>query len=142
LFLLYDYTFRVDGLHTKEQSLAYAHQTGIVCADEVLLHPDPYPNRQAWCRTRVAETERRLVACDRDVPLVLVNHWPLIREPTRVHRKFSTAAVVYGHLHIPCSTVHDGVRFEEVSLGYPREWTPRGLPRRVLRPILPTPESR
>ncbi len=36
LFLLYDYTFRFDGLHTKEQSLAYAHQTGIVCADEVL----------------------------------------------------------------------------------------------------------
>jgi hypothetical protein len=29
-----------------------------------------------------------------------------------------------------------------VSLGYPREWTPRGLPRPVLRPIRPTPESR
>lgn len=160
LFLLYDYTFRVEGLHTKEQSLAYAHQTGIVCADEVLLHPDPYPSREAWCRARVAETERRLVACDPDVPLVLANHWPLIREPTRVlrypefaqwcgteltaewHRRFNTAAVVYGHLHIPRSAVHDGVRFEEVSLGYPREWTPRGLPRPVLRPILPTQESR
>jgi 3',5'-cyclic AMP phosphodiesterase CpdA len=160
LFLLYDYTFRVDGLHTKEQSLAYAHQTGIVCADEVLLHPDPYPSREAWCHARVAETERRLLACDPDVPLVLVNHWPLIREPTRVlrhpefaqwcgteltadwHRRFSTVAVVYGHLHIPGSRVHDGVRFEEVSLGYPREWTPRGLPRPLLRPILPTQESR
>ena len=58
------------------------------------------------------------------------------------HRRFSTVAVVYGHLHIPGSTVHDGVRFEEVSLGYPREWTPRGLPRPLLRPILPTQESR
>jgi 3',5'-cyclic AMP phosphodiesterase CpdA len=124
------------------------------------LHPDPYPSREAWCHARVAETERRLLACDPDVPLVLVNHWPLIREPTRVlrypefaqwrgteltadwHGRFSTAAVVYGHLHIPGSTVHDGVRFEEVSLGYPREWTPQGLPRPLLRLILPTQESR
>jgi hypothetical protein len=28
LFLLYDYSFRVEGMHTKEQSLAYAYQTG------------------------------------------------------------------------------------------------------------------
>jgi hypothetical protein len=54
--------------------------------------------------------------------------------------RFSTLAVVYGHLHIRCSTVHDGVRFEEVSLVYRREWTPRGLPRPVLRPILPAQE--
>jgi 3',5'-cyclic AMP phosphodiesterase CpdA len=159
LFLLYDYTFRVEGTHTKQQSLAYAHQTGVVCTDEVLLHADPYPSREAWCQARVAETERRLVACDPGVPLVLVNHWPLIREPTRRlrypefaqwcgtqltadwHRRFNVAAVVYGHLHIRRSTVHDGVRFEEVSLGYPREWTPRGLPCPVLRPILPAPEA-
>lgn len=159
LFLLYDYTFRVNGTHTKEQSLAYAYQTGVVCTDEALLHPDPYPSREAWCRARVAETERRLTGCDPGVPLVLVNHWPLIREPTRVlrypefaqwcgteltadwHRRFSTVAVVYGHLHIRGSTVHEGVRFEEVSLGYPREWTPRGLPCPVLRPILPAQES-
>src|SRR5947207_2078207 len=30
-------------------------------------------------------------------------------------------AVVYGHLHIPRTTFQDGVRFEEVSLGYPYE---------------------
>ena len=35
-------------------------------------------------------------------------------------------AAVYGHLHIPRTTVHDGVRFEEVSVGYPREWQRRG----------------
>lgn len=155
LFLLYDYTFRVEGTDTKEQSLAYAHGTGIVCADEVLLSPDPYPSREAWCHARVKETEQRLLACDADLPLVLVNHWPLIRQPTRQlrypefaqwcgteltadwHRRFNTAAVVYGHLHIRKSTVHEGVRFEEVSLGYPREWTPRGLPYPLLRTILP-----
>jgi 3',5'-cyclic AMP phosphodiesterase CpdA len=159
LFLLYDYTFRAPNTHTKEQSLAYAHQTGIVCADEYLLHPDPYSSREAWCRSRVAETERRLAACEPDIPLVLVNHWPLVRDPTRVlrypefaqwcgtalttdwHRRFTTAAVVYGHLHIPRSTVYDGVPFEEVSLGYPREWVPRGLPHPLLRTILPRQES-
>jgi predicted phosphodiesterase len=45
-------------------------------------------------------------------------------------------AVVYGHLHIPRTTWHDGVRFEEASLGYPREWQARGRnpgrPRRIL----------
>ena len=160
LFLLYDYTFRVDGTHSKEQSLAYAHQTGVVCTDEVSLHPDPYPSREAWCRVRVAETERWLMGCDPGMPLVLVNHWPLIREPTRRlrypefaqwcgteltadwHRRFRTVAVVYGHLHIRRSTVHDGVRFEEVSLGYPREWTPRGLPDPLLRPVLAAQEPR
>ena len=44
-------------------------------------------------------------------------------------------AVVYGHLHIPRTTWYDGVRFEEVSLGYPREWRARGGPGRP-RPIL------
>ena len=41
------------------------------------------------------------------------------------HRRFRAAAVVYGHLHIPRTTHYDGVRFEEVSLGYPREWAQR-----------------
>ncbi len=64
LFLLYDYTFRAPGTHTKEQSLAVAHEAGIVCNDEYLLHPDPYPTRDDWCRARVAATERRLAEHD------------------------------------------------------------------------------
>jgi hypothetical protein len=35
-------------------------------------------------------------------------------------------AAVYGHLHIPRTERYDGVRFEEVSVGYPREWLRRG----------------
>ena len=154
LFLLYDYTFRAPGTATQEESLAYAHRTGVVCTDEFMLHPDPYPSREEWCRARVAETARRLDVCPRDVPLVLVNHWPLVREPTRVlhypefaqwcgteltadwHTRYRTAAVVYGHLHIPRHTVYDGVPFHEVSLGYPREWRKRGLPDVLLRPVL------
>jgi len=158
LFLLYDYTFRVDGAESKEESMERARAAGIVCTDEYLLHPDPHPTRDAWCRERVALTRRRLEACDPEVPLVLINHWPLVREPTRVlwypefaqwcgteltadwHRRFRTAAVVYGHLHIPRTTVYDGVPFLEVSLGYPREWRRRGLPAPLLRPVLPEAE--
>ncbi|MFE8944802.1 metallophosphoesterase family protein [Streptomyces sp. NPDC007856] len=153
LLLLYDYTFRVAGTDDKEESLALAYEAGVVCTDERLLHPDPYPSREAWCRARVALTERRLAACGSDVPLVLVNHWPLVREPTEVlyhpefaqwcgtvltadwHRRFNVAVAVYGHLHIRRSTVYDGVPFEEVSLGYPREWQPAGPPTPLLRRI-------
>jgi hypothetical protein len=46
---------------------------------------------------------------------------------------------VYGHLHIPRTTWYDGVRFEEVSVGYPREWR-RRRPYRWLRQILPDPK--
>jgi predicted phosphodiesterase len=144
LFLLYDYTFRAPGTTTKEESLAYAYRTGVVCTDEELLHPDPYPDRESWCRARVAATEKRLAAIDPALPTVLVSHWPLHRHPTDVlwypefaqwcgteltagwHRRFRAATAVYGHLHIPRTTWQDGVRFQEVSLGYPREWSKRG----------------
>jgi 3',5'-cyclic AMP phosphodiesterase CpdA len=155
LFLLYDYTFRPAGTSTKEEALAYAYQTGVVCTDERLLHPDPYPTRDDWCRARVAITGRRLAALDPGLPTVLVNHFPLVREPTRVlrypefaqwcgteltadwHTRFNAAAAVYGHLHIPRSTQYDGVRFEEVSLGYPREWRRRNTEPAPVRQILP-----
>ncbi|MFH8799064.1 metallophosphoesterase family protein [Streptomyces sp. NPDC017936] len=156
LFLLYDYSFLPSGCTTKEEGLAYAHGTGIVCNDEYLLHPDPYPTREDWCRARVAQTERRLEALPDDLPTVLVNHYPLDRHPTDVlwhpefamwcgtrltadwHRRFRVAAMVYGHLHIPRTTWHEGVRFEEVSVGYPREWRKRPQPPGRLRRILPT----
>jgi 3',5'-cyclic AMP phosphodiesterase CpdA len=149
LFLGYDYSFRPAGCRTREEGLAAAHREGVVCADEYLLEPAPHPSREAWCRARVASTERRLAGCEG--PLVLVNHYPLLREPTRVlrhpefaqwcgteltadwHRRFPVAAVVYGHLHIPRTTWHDGVPFQEVSLGYPREHGGRPYaPRRLL----------
>ncbi len=141
LFLLYDYSWQ-----------APVSDPRVVARDEEFLHPDPYPSRAAWCHARVAETGARLAALD--APTILVNHFPLVREPTRVlrhphfaqwcgtnltadwHTRFAARAVVYGHLHIPRSTVYDGVPFEEVSLGYPREWRPRRTPPR-LREIYP-----
>jgi 3',5'-cyclic AMP phosphodiesterase CpdA len=155
LFVLYDYSFRAPGTRTKEESLAYAHGTGVVCTDEMLLHPDPYPTREQWCWARVAYTERRLAEVDPHLPTVLVSHWPLVRQPTDIlrypefaqwcgtertadwHLRYRASVAVYGHLHIPRTTVYDGVRFEEVSLGYPREWSRRGGQPRPARPVFP-----
>jgi 3',5'-cyclic AMP phosphodiesterase CpdA len=155
LFLLYDYTFLPPGFASKEKALAHAYDVGVVCTDELLLHPDPYPSRDAWSRARVAATEKRLADLPADLPTVLVNHFPLVREPTQIlyhpefalwcgtertaawHLRYRAKAVVYGHLHIPRTMWIDGVRFEEVSLGYPREWRPRGAAPGRLRRILP-----
>jgi 3',5'-cyclic AMP phosphodiesterase CpdA len=155
LFLLYDYSFGRNVGASKEESLRRAHEAGVVCVDEYLLHPDPYPTREAWCAARVAASERRLEAIDPALPTVLVNHFPLIDEPTRVlrhpefaqwcgtvetadwHVRFRATAAVYGHLHIPRTTWHDGVRFEEVSIGYPRERARWGVSTVRPREILP-----
>jgi 3',5'-cyclic AMP phosphodiesterase CpdA len=155
LFLLYDYSFRPEGTTTKADALAYAYQTEIVCSDEAVLDPSPYPSREAWCHARVSATERRLAALPPGVRTVLVSHFPLTREPTRVlrypefalwcgteatadwHLRFGAEAVVYGHLHIPGTTWEDGVRFEEVSFGYPQELDIAPDRPRQLRQILP-----
>jgi hypothetical protein len=99
LFVLYDYSFRPDGTATKEEALDYAHGTGIVCSDEFVLHPDPYPTREAWCHARVEATERRLAATG--LPTVLVNHFPLVREPTRVLRCIREAGPSRPRLVLP-----------------------------------------
>jgi 3',5'-cyclic AMP phosphodiesterase CpdA len=155
LFALYDYSWTAPATTTKEESLAYAYRTGVVCSDEALLHPDPFPDRESWCRARLADSERRLAALDPELPTVLVSHWPLVRRPTEVlwhpefaqwcgtdgttdwHRRFRALACVYGHLHIPRTIEVDGVPFHEVSLGYPREWRGRGTPPRLLTRVLP-----
>lgn len=153
LFVLYDYSFLPPGFTGKRAALAHAYESGVVCTDEFLLHPDPFPTREDWCLDRVKRTEERLDALPPGTPTVLVNHFPLVREPTRIlrhqqfalwcgtertagwHLRYEARTVVYGHLHIPRTSWIDGVRFEEVSVGYPREWRPRGGrpgPRRVI----------
>ncbi len=154
LFLLYDYTFRPDDVPV-DQAVAWAAESGIVCTDESLLFPDPYPTRDAWCRARVALTEARLQAIDPSLDTVLVNHFPLRQDHailpavprftpwcgTRLthdwHVRFRARVVVGGHLHIRTTRFLDGVRFEEVSLGYPRQWNQARGADAYLREILP-----
>ena len=58
LFILYDYTFRPDGASTKEEALAIAHESGVVCTDEVFLHPDPHPTPRRLVPTPASPTPR------------------------------------------------------------------------------------
>jgi hypothetical protein len=63
--------------------------------------------------------------------------WCGTKRTTDWHLRYRATAVVSGHLHIPSTRHRDGVRFEEVSVGYPRHWRhERGLESR-LREILP-----
>ncbi|MEK8104566.1 metallophosphoesterase [Micromonospora sp. M12] len=114
------------GTSTKEESLRKAYDAGVVCTDEMLLHPDPYPDRESWCWDRLARTEVKLAAIDPALPTVLLSHWPLIRQPTDVlwypefaqwcgtertadwHLRFRATAAVYGHLHIPAPPTTTG----------------------------------
>lgn len=141
MFLLYDYSFRPAEV-AEDDAVAWAAESGIMCADERLLDPRPYASRPAWCAARCEATARRIEAEVReDEPTVLVNHFPLRRELARTpavprfsiwcgtertrdwHTRFRARAVVTGHLHMRSSRVVDGVRFEEVSLGYARDWS-------------------
>lgn len=153
LFLLYDYSFRPRGI-PLERALDWAAEEGLECADEILLHSDPYPDRADWCRARCEMTEQRLKAFRNDLPTVLINHFPL-REDLAIlpriprfsiwcgtrrtedwHIRFNAAVVVSGHLHIRSTSYRDGVRFEEVSLGYPPQWLGSVAPNDCVREIL------
>jgi predicted phosphodiesterase len=155
LFLLYDYSFRPEHV-PEDKVLEWAAETDVICADEVLLHPDPYPSRSAWCAARCAYTERRLQAAAARAPLVLINHFPLRQDVLQLariprfslwcgtrrtenwHTRFRAIVVVYGHLHVRGTHFRDDVRFEEVSLGMPLwNWDREIGPQRYLREILP-----
>lgn len=159
MFLLYDYSFLPRGATTSAEGLSIARDRNVVATDEYVLSPQPFATRDAWCRSRLEYTTGRLAELSEDEPTVLINHFPLVRQPTDVlmypefalwcgttatadwHLRYNAICAVYGHLHIPRTTWYDGVRFEEVSLGYPREWGGRGgVPEPLLRQILPVPE--
>ena len=154
MFLLYDYGFRPADV-PLEGAVNWARATGVLCGDERLLPFTPWPSRQAWCHARVAATEARLSALPPGSRTVLVNHWPLrydLARPPRVPRfslwcgtpltedwgvRFRARAVVSGHVHLRTTLFRHGVRYEEVSLGYPRDWRQeRGIDW-YLREILP-----
>jgi EmrB/QacA subfamily drug resistance transporter len=153
VFQLYDFTWRAPGATSRYESLDYAYTTGVVSSDELLLRPEPYADRESWCADRLAETERRLGSIPPSMPTVLVSHWPLLRRATAAmtapelaqwcgtegtadwHTRFRAVVAIHGHVRDPGTSYHDGVRFEEVSLGYPRDWKGRDdrprLPRRI-----------
>ena len=140
IFTLYDYSFRPADV-PREKALEWALEEGIQATDEKLLHPDPYATRDAWCTRLVSEAEKKLErAAASGPPLVLINHWPLredtvyiprvprfsiwcgTKETNDWHTRFNAKVGVTGHRHGRRTDWIDGGRFEEVSLGYPRQW--------------------
>jgi 3',5'-cyclic AMP phosphodiesterase CpdA len=156
LFVLYDYSWRTSELARVPlpDALARSREAGVLCTDEFFLHPDPHAERGHWCDRRVAVTAQRLAAIPQDQRTILLSHWPLHRHAVRPlrlpefamwcgtertedwHLRYRAEIAVYGHLHIPRTTWQDGVRFEEVSLGYPREWRRRARGPVTLRRLL------
>ena len=154
MFLLFDYSFRPADVPVG-QAVAWARESGVVSGDELMLASAPWPSRTAWCHARCDATEARLDALPPGARTVLVNHWPLrhdLARPPRVPRfsiwcgttrtedwgeRYRAEAVVSGHLHLRTTIMRQGVRYEEVSLGYPRDWRhERGIDW-YLREILP-----
>ena len=156
MFLLFDYSFRPSDVAAHE-ALPWARASGVVSGDERMLSPAPWPTLAAWCHDRCERTAARLEALPREARTILVNHWPLrydLARPPRVPRfslwsgttltedwgqRFRARAVITGHLHFRTTLWRYGVRYEEVSLGYPRDWhRERGMAW-YLREVLPEP---
>jgi predicted phosphodiesterase len=155
LFVLYDYTFRPSKI-SREEAVDWAMRSGVFCTDEILLRPDPHPSVREWCEERCRATEPRLTSAAEKSSLILINHFPLRSDlvwlpriprfsiwcgttrTTDWHVRFNARVVVSGHLHSRSTTWRDGVRFEEVSLGYPHQWHHSGIAA-YLREILPVP---
>lgn len=142
IFTLYDYSFRPPQV-PLEQAVEWAKEDGIEATDEHLLHYEPYQSRSEWCNVLVKKFRNKLEqaqAAHPGVPLVIANHWPLRQDLVYLkwirrfslwcgttltedwHRLFNAKVVVSGHLHIRRTDWKDGTRFEECSLGYPRQW--------------------
>lgn len=150
VFALYDYSFRSAQDHTAEQAIERARRAGVMSCDQYLLKTYPYGSVVEWCDARIEYTERRLEELPDGENVVLLSHFPLIREPTEILRnaeiaiwcgteqtrqwpaKYGVRLVVYGHLHVPRVDFLNGVAHVEVSMGYPREWQERRVHPRLV----------
>ena len=156
LFVLYDYSFRPEHI-SVDNAIQWANEAKLMCNDEYLLKPKPYPSIREWCEERVLISESKLDEAQKQNPeakFILINHFPLryvdatlwliprfsIWCGTKLTEKwpwkYPTEAVVYGHLHLRKSFREKGVRFEEVSLGYPKHWNQNKNASHYLRTIL------
>jgi predicted phosphodiesterase len=141
LCTLYDYSFRPAEV-ARPDVIRWAAELSNVAADEELINPAPLGGMAEWCEIRCAETEARLAS---ELPdgarTVLANHYPLredliripriprftpwcgTRRTTEWHSRYRAVVAVSGHLHVRRTDWRDGTRFEEVSLGYPGQWS-------------------
>lgn len=158
LFIPYDYSFRPDHV-PLEGAIEWAMESGVLCSDEKLIETAPYPDMIAWCKARFDYSMTRLAAENPQAPKILVNHFPFREDLVRIrriprftiwcgtkltqdlHTRFKIKTVISGHLHMRATDYREGVRFEEVSLGYPRDWDQAKGMAYYLREILPEPSN-
>ena len=140
---LFDYSFKSAMDHTPAQAIERARRQGVMSSDELFLKTYPYNSVIDWCSERIIYTEKRLNELSDDDELVLISHYPLIQEPTRLLKnsefsiwcgtektrkwltRYGVRMVVYGHLHLPGVNYFSGIAHVEVSLGSPNEWRNR-----------------
>jgi hypothetical protein len=155
LCTLYDYSFRPDDV-ALEDVVAWAAELRNVAADEHLINPAPFAGMAQWCAARCDATEARLSrALPPDARTILIGHYPLRQDLVRIpriprftpwcgtrrtedwHRRYRAVVAVSGHLHVRRTDWRDGTRFEEVSLGYPKQWDQAKGVAAYLREIMP-----
>ncbi len=155
LCTLYDYSFRPADVALADV-VAWAAELRNVAADEHLIDARPFQGMAGWCAERCAETGDRL---DRELPAgartILVGHYPLRQDLVRIpriprftpwcgtvrtedwHTRYRAVAAISGHLHVRRTDWRDDTRFEEVSLGYPKQWDQAKGLAHYLREVLP-----
>jgi predicted phosphodiesterase len=140
LFTMYDYSFRPAEI-SRAQVIEWAMAENCLCTDEVAIKPAPFKSVDDWSRQLC---ERAISRFDKELPeqarTILINHFPLredlvhiprvprfspwcgTKETEHWHIRYRADVVVSGHLHVRSTRTRDGTRFEEVSLGYARQW--------------------
>ncbi len=140
LFTLYDYSFRPADI-SRDQVIDWAMAENCVCTDEVAIGPAPFHTIDDWSRHLCEQARLRF---ERELPehvrTILINHFPLredlvhiprvprfspwcgTKETEQWHTRYRADVVVSGHLHVRGTQFRDNTRFEEVSLGYARQW--------------------
>ncbi len=153
ILTLYDYSFRPRFVEEGKE-VEWAAESGVICSDEELLILDPFYSIKDWCHARCSYTEQRLNVFKDNIPKIVINHYPLLEDLGKIYTfprfsiwcgttmtkkwldLFNIEIAIYGHLHIPSSKIIDGVRHEEVSLGYPNDWDHSKNMKNYLRKIV------
>ncbi len=153
-FLLYDYSYAPENIDS-ECAVNWAVEENVLCSDEIFIVTKEHVHISDWCKQRILYTENRLEQLDSSIPIVLINHFPLLENLVKCdshprfkiwcgttqtknwHMKYNIKKVVYGHLHTPSSDIIDDTFFEEVSVPYPVEDFTHFRLEECLRQIIP-----
>lgn len=159
LFLMYDYSFRPASI-SRDKVIDWAMDENCVCTDEVAIKPNPFPRVDEWSEQLCARARLRFEQeLPPDTRTILINHFPLREDLVYIprvprfspwcgtkqtedwHNRYHADVVVSGHLHVRGTQTRDQTRFEEVSLGYARQWDETKGLKHYLRNLMPDPNG-